>query len=477
MSGGLEIQCPQPTRPLKRKAAQLEATDQRGYREPARKRTGFWSPTESITNWLGQIPPPCKRKTSRSDSFLLRKMNGPSQPSRPGSAQPNTNKQPTYQPLSPLSLSRTATTFPPPARVPYPPNSAVPSAYSAASQQTVPSRTSTSNSRDDPKKSKRVQSPTYRDELKHHSIYIDSYGMSMPDTVRNYAQNIIQKKRGSPPLTDQEVAYTREQLSTLDNADEEITRTGFAKTPLFPTIMDYKVGPNKYSIAEGANIPFDRTALPYITGSRCPPVVTPIPDFHYGFPYESFNSQISDVVQHPRLYPYAKPTSAAYWPFFAIEYKSPSRLGSRWVAANQNAGTGSHCVNSIETLLSYTRTREQRQITDSVAFSCVVDSHDASLWVHWREHGNGSHYVSSEIDFYHFHRPQDIRHFRSSVRNIIDFGLDERLPMIKSALFDLIPQLPIWDEEDKVAKARRFSQLDDGPFRDGSDSRSGSRRR
>lgn len=73
-------------------------------------------------------------------------------------------------------------------------------------------------------------------------------------------------------------------------------------------------------------------------------------------------------------------------------------------------------INSIETLMSYTSQTDEHQITDSIAFSCVVDSHNASLWVQWREDGDDPQFVSSEVEYYQFHRPRDIREFRSGVK-------------------------------------------------------------
>jgi len=465
----IEIKCPQPTRPLKRKASQFDPFDDTNDEQTASKRRNLFSLLpDTIDKWLTELPPFSGRKSSRSDSFLVCAMNNGRQSRsdstfRPGSARPAVNKQHAYQPLSPQSLQATSASHTPVTQAPASYVQAPQSSYTPMSQQTSQSRTPVASSREDPKKSKRVQSPSYRDELENHSIFIDSYGMSMPSAILEFARKIIEKERTSPGLTDQEVTYTREQLSTLDNADEEVTRTGFANTSLFPKKLDYKLGSNKFAIAVGANLPFDQKALPYTPGSRYPPVVTPMPDFHYGYPQNSFmgpQSRLSEVMQHPRFQSYAKPNSSTYWPFFAVEYKSQSRLGSTWVAENQNAGTGSHCVNSIETLMSYTTNTDERQITDSIAFSCVVDSHNASLWVHWREDGDDPRFVSSEVGYYHFHRPRDIREFRAGVKNIIDYGLSERLTMIKNALFDILPQIPRWDAENKAAKVRRSSQID-----------------
>ena len=135
------------------------------------------------------------------------------------------------------------------------------------------------------------------------------------------------------------------------------------------------------------------------------------------------------------------------------------------MAENQNAGTGAHCANSIKTLMSYTNTAKQCWTTGALAFSCVVDAEDASLWVHWGEPRNeeartGPRFASSEVGFYHFRRPSDVRDFRASVRNIIDYGLHERLTMIKSTLAELVPQVPRWDAEDRAARVRTSSQTD-----------------
>lgn len=164
-------------------------------------------------------------------------------------------------------------------------------------------------------------------------------------------------------------------------------------------------------------------------------------------------------MRHNRLNAVSHPTTATYWPFFVAEFKSGSRGGTRWVAENQNAGTGCHCVNSMETLLKYTRKQDlPRQIIDSLAFSCVADADFGSLWVHWLESetDNGPRrFVSSEVDSYLFKKPADLRQFRASVRNIIEYGINERLPIIKEALANCLPLIPLWNAEDRLAKVRR----------------------
>lgn len=115
---------------------------------------------------------------------------------------------------------------------------------------------------------------------------------------------------------------------------EETARAGITRTSLFPTQADYN---NRYST--GVNILFDQTVLPRVRGFNFPPIVTPKPDPYYGYPRDSFSAPEFGVKRHSHLDPYARPSSASYWLFFVLEFKSKSRGGTRWVAENQNAGT------------------------------------------------------------------------------------------------------------------------------------------
>ncbi len=100
-------------------------------------------------------------------------------------------------------------------------------------------------------------------------------------------------------------------------------------------------------------------------------------------------------------------------------------------------------------------------MTDSVAFSCCVDSEDASLWIHWREVADQRRFFGSRIGRYDLHSSRGIREFRAAVRNIIDYGFGDRQSMINSALQDVLPLLPVWDKEDKATRSRKSSDIDD----------------
>ena len=55
----------------------------------------------------------------------------------------------------------------------------------------------------------------YRDSLlQDHSVYIDSPGISTPESVRVFAQNLPQRKRDSSDLDDGDISAIREHLSS-----------------------------------------------------------------------------------------------------------------------------------------------------------------------------------------------------------------------------------------------------------------------
>ena len=87
-----DIKCPQPTRPLKRKASQLSPSDEADDGHIVSKKAPFFPLlSDRIDKWLTELPHSLDRTASRSDGFLLRKMSkdpwGPSDNNlRPGSA-------------------------------------------------------------------------------------------------------------------------------------------------------------------------------------------------------------------------------------------------------------------------------------------------------------------------------------------------------------------------------------------------------
>lgn len=164
------------------------------------------------------------------------------------------------------------------------------------------------------------------------------------------------------------------------------------------------------------------------------PVVQPIPDLSYGYHQNAFTQPEAYLQQITALKPYAIRNTEYYWPFFHIEFKSQPRGGTHWVAQNLNAGSGTHSVRSMETLLVYAKCNPKRhyQLPFSVAFSASVDSEEVTLWVHWIDKSyddgrNNPQYVSTWLNTYVFRDLSQLHAFRDHTRNIIEHGVLPRL--------------------------------------------------
>lgn len=59
------------------------------------------------------------------------------------------------------------------------------------------------------------------------------------------------------------------------------------------------------------------------------------------------------------------------------------------------------------------------------------------------------------MNSFSFKKLKDLRQFRACVRNIIEYGINERLATIKEALSGCLRLIPDWDAEEKMAKVRR----------------------
>ena len=163
----------------------------------------------------------------------------------------------------------------------------------------------------------------------------------------------------------------------------------------------------------------------------------PKSDRHYGYP----NGQDSDwtdlevaVVDHRMTRPCTQPTRE-------IEIKSEATDGTLYVAENQAATSGAHSVHSLLWLLSQADLSRTRSSTDSVVFTATVSQREAVFHVHWFSPKDNKVYMSY-IDSFAFMKDLDIQGCRNLVKNILDYSLEVRQPIIRNALklFHPIPK-------------------------------------
>ena len=190
----LEIKCPQPSRPLKRKGSHLELSA--GSHEPVTKQP-------ECAEARCRTPAPHAAST-RTDER------------RPPIHQHLQESQPDFLP--------TLNANPTPAATPKP------SALSFASAGTrQPSDITVLRP---PTRS--VTSPSYRQNLARHQVYIDSMGRNTPDDIRNWSSAILGKQSTSPGLSEDQVKDTQDTLCRLDCENEDGIKETLPTLPIFP---------------------------------------------------------------------------------------------------------------------------------------------------------------------------------------------------------------------------------------------------
>ncbi|MCJ1251898.1 hypothetical protein MMC30_009136 [Trapelia coarctata] len=108
--------------------------------------------------------------------------------------------------------------------------------------------------------------------------------------------------------------------------------------------------------------------------------------------------------------------------------------GNIYFPENESAGGGSTSLLAGQTL--YTTAAHLKEhfadLTDSIVFSAAIDGVAANLYVHWYE-AEGPYCLKGTCR-HDFDRPEDIPQFQMHTRNIVDWGINERVEKIKMAL-------------------------------------------
>ncbi|TQS33432.1 hypothetical protein Golomagni_06224 [Golovinomyces magnicellulatus] len=186
-----------------------------------------------------------------------------------------------------------------------------------------------------------------------------------------------------------------------------------------------------------ANIPLDQR------------LSQPVPDLLYGYP----DKAMSQYYMHtPNL---IANTQGLILPFFAIEFKAegPSSNGNLWVAENQAMGASVACVRIAENLnrrLEECANLREVQKIDTSAFSIAMSGSEARLFITWRD--SPEKYIMKHVQSYAMSRPDNYLEFRRVVRNILDWGKDERLRDIFKCLDSLLEENRL--QASKMAKDR-----------------------
>ena len=242
----------------------------------------------------------------------------------------------------------------------------------------------------------------------------------------------VRKDRDSPGPSPEQVRQDM-RLAELEMGTAESKVERYFHANVFPD-------PEPTDILQSSDrLPIAKHAVPDF-GSKLK-VSTPVPDLLYGYTRNgAFHQQ---QAQFPSMgNEMVANSNGLVYPFFVIEFKAdgPSGSGSMWVATNQCLGGSASCINIAERLnrqLRQYKNKEVRRI-DSAAFSIAMNGTEVRLYVSWK-HDELKYYMR-KVNSFLLQKPKDYVEFRKYVRNIVDWGKDQRLKEIRDSLNDLLEE-------------------------------------
>ena len=127
------------------------------------------------------------------------------------------------------------------------------------------------------------------------------------------------------------------------------------------------------------------------------------------------------------------------------------------MATNQCLGASTACIHINERLkdrLEKCTGIEHIEPLDNTSFSVAMNGTEARLHVSWKD---GDFIYMQKIKSFIIQRPEEFLEFRRFVRNIIDWGRDERLECIKSGLDVLVEEGEMAPLKNKISRPRSKS--------------------
>ena len=130
---------------------------------------------------------------------------------------------------------------------------------------------------------------------------------------------------------------------------------------------------------------------------------------------------------------YAMPYNELYFPFIVMEFKSQAKGGTHYVAANQAAAAGAIISNGVVELTRRGGSvgLDSLDYNEPQLFSLSMDDSNVCIYVHWLAMKSGQFSFHVERLSQHDLRDLDgLRAIQRIVKNILDWGQNERLIMI-----------------------------------------------
>ncbi|KAK2126800.1 hypothetical protein NOF04DRAFT_1346568 [Fusarium oxysporum II5] len=411
---------PAPIRSILPSAALL------GYIKETQPRPSY---LEQVNNWLEDTYPSDLRKTSRSDCFILDKDFEPRLLERSHSAPAIMSGR--------KNLTGQAVTF----ELAFSPKSSLkPSSPGFTSKEGGPSidptptiyptATGTPNRSNGPL----VESALYRDcNLALNNILLLDSRTELPPHISTLVES-LKKGRSSPEPMPQD----NDDLYDMEAGASEAKVEDFVRNNFIPP----RSGIDK--IKRSDRVFVGRAIIP-IT-SPYARISIPVPDLLYGYRLSAFEQDQRMQIATCGNFAFAN-SEGLIFPFFAVEFKGDG--------PSSKASTA--CIHISEKLrdrLEKCTDIEPSKPLDSTSFSVAMNGTEARLHVSWKD---GDFIYTQKIKTFILQRPEEFLEFRRFVRNIIDWGRDERLECIKSGLDVLIEEREMALLQNKLSRPRSKS--------------------
>ncbi|KAL9044599.1 MAG: hypothetical protein Q9214_002276, partial [Letrouitia sp. 1 TL-2023] len=319
----------------------------------------------------------------------------------------------------------------------------------------------TSISRKSERSAASVHDTDYRQCMHYRNIYIERE--DPPVKLMQRARRIISRPRISPEMNDDTAEGIRLTARRLqDEGEDKIIKQLVPDIiPALSRVPDQRLEMNSDQVwSNSVPLPLDPDVL-----TKPLPLPRPKPDLAFGYSETAFNHKqlmtLGLLVDDQFGRSYVVPDQKLRFPFLDVEFKSQAKNGTHYVATNQAAGAGAIALNGNIELMQRSFGMEGFDYEEPRFFSVTMDHQLACVNVHWlRAPATGEQY-SFHVEGLSQHLLKDadgIRAITRAVKNILDYGADERLRTLCKAL-DAYREIVLRDREAANPHSKQRNQV------------------
>ena len=304
----------------------------------------------------------------------------------------------------------------------------------------------------------------FRTILDKHNIHI--HYKDAPSQIIKRAREIILPPNSSFEMDD---VTAKELKRTLINSMEKgedvfVREVGPRLFPAMSNIPDQRLATETDKLWNQA-VTILSDPVPLLIQRKLP---RPKPDLAFGYSGAAFDKNQDmaiGLLSTEDEKSYAKPVETLRFPFLQLEFKSIS-TGIRKVAENQVANGGAIAMRGLLEL--YRRILAEKDINMNIPqfFSLCLDQAVVYVNVHWLSYNADNMTISFHmvrIESYFLDRSKSLKKVHQILKNILDYGLRERLTRIREAL-DKYYQDFILERETAIHRRNSESQGEEQPI-------------